>query len=206
MPGLAQMARGRTRQGERPIPVSLDGHHRTPGRCAGARKGRELISFSCNDYLSLAHHPDVKKAARKALKRYGTGAGASRLVTGSHPLYTELEGLLAELKGTERALVFGSGYLANLGVISALAGKGDLIVADQLCHASMRDGARLSGATVMRHAHLALDECRACSARPRPLRALLDPDRNGLQHGRRPRAGCRASRTGRSPRRLALDR
>lgn len=137
------------------------------GRARVRRQGSELVSFSCNDYLGLARHPEVIERAQEALKRYGAGAGASRLVTGSHPLYTELEGLLAELKGTERALVFGSGYLANLGVISALAGKDDLIVADQFCHASMHDGARLSGATLMRHPHLALDDCRAILAQHR---------------------------------------
>jgi 8-amino-7-oxononanoate synthase len=136
----------------------------TTERLGGARVvrgGRELVSFSCNDYLGLAHHPEVIAAAQDALNRYGAGAGASRLVTGSHPLYFELEQSLAALKGTERALVFGSGYLANLGVISALAGKDDLIVADQFCHASMHDGARLSGAAVMRHDHLSLDACEA---------------------------------------------
>src|SRR5437868_15535679 len=81
------------------------------------RGGKEFISFSCNDYLGLTQHPGVVAAAREALARYGAGAGASRLVTGSHPAYAELEQLLAELKGTPRALVFGSGYLANLGVI-----------------------------------------------------------------------------------------
>ena len=74
----------------------------------------------------------VIAAAREALERYGAGAGASRLVTGSHPLYAELERQLAEMKGTERALVFGSGYLANVGVIPALVGKNDLILADRL--------------------------------------------------------------------------
>ncbi len=93
------------------------------------------------------------------LKRYGTGAAASRLVTGSHPDYAELERLLAEMKGSERSLVFSSGYMANLGVIPALVGKDDLIVADRLCHASMWDGARLSGATVMRFEHNDLDRC-----------------------------------------------
>jgi 8-amino-7-oxononanoate synthase len=167
MPGLGQVAReelqgARERSQFRSIT--------TTERLGGGRVrrgGRELISFSCNDYLGLAHHPEVIAAAREALLRYGAGAGASRLVTGSHPAYAELERLLAELKRTDRALVFGSGYLANLGVISALAGKEDLIVADRLCHASMFDGARLAGATLMRHDHLALDECEALLARHR---------------------------------------
>ena len=132
-------------------------------RLGGARVrrgGNDYVSFSCNDYLGLTHHPEVIAAARAALERYGTGAAASRLVTGSHPLYAELERLLAELKGTERARVFGSGYLANLGVIPALAGKDDLILADRLCHACMYDGARLSGATLLRYDHNAPEHCR----------------------------------------------
>ncbi len=124
------------------------------------RGGKEFVSFSCNDYLGLTHHPRVIAAAREALERYGTGAAASRLVTGSHPVYAELERSLAELKGTEAALVFGSGYLANVGVIPALVGQDDLIVADRLCHACMWDGARLSGALVIRFEHNDLGACR----------------------------------------------
>ncbi len=123
------------------------------------RGGKEYISFSCNDYFGLAHDSRVIEAARLALERFGAGAGASRLVTGSHPLYAELEGLLAELKGTERALVFGSGYLANLGVIPALVRKGDLILADRLSHACTWDGARLSGAALLRFEHNKPDHC-----------------------------------------------
>jgi 8-amino-7-oxononanoate synthase len=124
------------------------------------RGGREYVSFSCNDYLGLAHHPRVIAAAQQAIARYGAGAGASRLVTGSHPPYTILERLLAEFKGTERALVFGSGYLANLGVLPALVGKNDLLLADRLSHACSWDGARLSGATVMRFEHNRVEHCR----------------------------------------------
>jgi 8-amino-7-oxononanoate synthase len=167
MPGLVEVARGEL---DRAKGRSQFRSIITTERVGGARVrrgGRELISFSCNDYLGLAHHPDVIKAAEAALKRYGASAGASRLVTGSHPLYTELEALLAELKGTERALVFGSGYLANLGVISALAGKDDVIVADWFCHASMNDGARLSGATWMRFAHQSLFNCKKILERHR---------------------------------------
>jgi len=167
MPSLVQVARDElARDASRSQLRSII----TTERLGGARVrrgGRELISFSCNDYLGLAHHPEVIEAARKALERHGAGAGASRLVTGSHPLYAELEGLLAELKGAERALVFGSGYLANLGVISALAGKGDLVVADRLCHASMLDGARLSGATVERYVHQSVEDCQMFLARHR---------------------------------------
>lgn len=132
-----------------------------PGGVRVRRGDKDSVSFSCNDYLGLTHHPAVIAAARAALERFGTGAAASRLVTGSHPLYAELERLLAELKGTEAALVFGSGYLANLGVIPALAGKPDLILADRLAHACLYDGARLSGAALFRYEHNDLEHCRA---------------------------------------------
>ena len=124
-----------------------------------SRGGKEYVSFSCNDYLGLTHHPKVIAAAREALEHYGAGAGASRLVTGSHPLYARLEQLIAEMKGSESALVFTSGYSANIGVIPALVGREDLILADQLCHACMWDGARLSGATVMRFEHNNVVHC-----------------------------------------------
>src|SRR5580692_9112990 len=117
------------------------------------RDGRRLLSFSCNDYLNLSQHPDVIAAAIEATTRYGVGAGASRLVTGNHPLYQELETRLARLKGTEAACVFGSGYLANIGIIPALVGDGDLILVDELSHACINAGAKLSGATVQRYRH-----------------------------------------------------
>jgi 8-amino-7-oxononanoate synthase len=159
MPSLRDYARDQLALVEQ---KSLSRHITETERLGGTRVcrgGREYVSFSCNDYLGLTHHPKVIAAAREALERYGTGAGASRLVTGSHPLYAELERLLAEMKGTERSLVFSSGYMANLGVIPALVGKEDLVVADRLCHACMWDGARLSGATVMRFDHNDLDRC-----------------------------------------------
>lgn len=112
-----------------------------------------MVSFAGNDYLGLRHHPDVIRAGVTALKQYGAGAGASRLVTGNHPLYAPLEMKLAEMKGTQRALVFGSGYLANLGVITALMNEGDLILADKFAHACILDGAQLSGATLKRFRH-----------------------------------------------------
>jgi 8-amino-7-oxononanoate synthase len=117
------------------------------------RDGRRLLSFSCNDYLNLSQHPQVIAAAIDATKRYGVGAGASRLVTGNHPLYAELETRLARLKGTEAACVFGSGYLANTGIIPALAGPDDLIVMDELSHACIHAGAKLSGAEIQRYRH-----------------------------------------------------
>ena len=124
------------------------------------RGGRALISFSSNDYLGLSHHPQVIAAAHAAVDKYGTGAGASRLVTGNLPLYDELETALAAMKGAEAACVFGSGYLANIGTIPALVGPGDMILADKFVHACMIDAARLSGATVMRFAHNNIDHAR----------------------------------------------
>jgi 8-amino-7-oxononanoate synthase len=116
-------------------------------------EGKRFRSFASNDYLNLSHHPEVIASGVQAAQEYGTGAGASRLVSGNHPLYSRLEGALAAWKGTEAALVFGSGYLANVGAISALAQEGDLIIGDKFCHACMIDGARLSGASFYRYSH-----------------------------------------------------
>ena len=117
------------------------------------RDGRRLISFSCNDYLNLSHHPAVRAAAAEAALNYGAGAAASRLVTGDHPLLGDLEKRLARLKGTDAACVFGSGYLANLGVIPTFVGAGDLILIDALAHACIWAGAKLSGARTLAFKH-----------------------------------------------------
>lgn len=117
------------------------------------RNGRDLVSFCCNDYLGLTHHPAVKAAARDAVEAYGAGAGASRLITGNHDLYAVLEAKLAALKGADAACVFGSGYMANSGILPALAGPGDLIVIDTLGHASMHMGARASRAEICTFDH-----------------------------------------------------
>jgi 8-amino-7-oxononanoate synthase len=132
------------------------------GRC-----GRQFISFSCNDYLGLSGHPALAEAAREATERFGIGAGASRLVTGNHPLYGELEARLAQLKGTAAACVFGSGYLANTGIIPALVGSDDLVAIDELAHACLFAGARLSGATVVPYPHNDLARLRALLAERR---------------------------------------
>ncbi|MBS0150575.1 MAG: 8-amino-7-oxononanoate synthase [Nitrospira sp.] len=121
--------------------------------------GRTVILLSSNDYLGLATHPEVVQAAVEATERYGTGSGASRLVSGTLPPHASLETALARFKGAEASLVFGAGYLVNVGVIPNLIGRGDLIIADRLCHASLIDGCRLSQADfrVFRHgdcAHL----------------------------------------------------
>lgn len=115
--------------------------------------GREVILLSSNDYLGLTTHPKVVQAALVATEQYGTGSGASRLVSGTLPPHARLETRLAMFKGTEAALLFGAGYLANLGVIPTLIGRGGLILADRLCHASVIDACRLSQADfrVFRH-------------------------------------------------------
>jgi len=142
------------------------------------RDGRRLLSFSCNDYLNLSHHPQIVAAAMDAIGRYGVGAGASRLVTGNHPLYDELEMRLARMKGTEAACVFGSGYLANTGIIPAVVGGDDLIVVDELAHACIHAGAKLSGAQIHLYRHCDLDHAETILARHRGgrKRALIATD------------------------------
>ena len=115
--------------------------------------GREVILLGSNNYLGLSVHPTVIEAAATALRIYGTGASASRLMSGNSHLYTELETKIARAKGTEAALVFSSGYLANIGTIPVLAGDKDLILSDALNHASIIDGCRLSPATKQIYRH-----------------------------------------------------
>jgi 8-amino-7-oxononanoate synthase len=123
------------------------------------RGGKDLISFCCNDYLNLSHHPDVIAAAVTATNMYGTGSGGSRLISGNALMYEYLESGLAAFKGTEAALVFGSGYLTNIGVIPCFAGPGDLIIADELNHSCLHAGARISGAEVHLYKHADADDC-----------------------------------------------
>ena len=139
------------------------------------RGGCRFLSFSCNDYLNLTSHPAVKAAAFAALSQYGAGAGASRLVTGNHPLYRELEERLAQIKGMEAACVFGSGYVANCGIIPALAGHEDLILIDTLSHACLWAGAKLSSAKIMIFDHNDVSHAKALLAqhRARHRHALL---------------------------------
>jgi 8-amino-7-oxononanoate synthase len=108
------------------------------------RNGRQLLSFSCNDYLNLTQHPAIKAAAIDAIEEFGAGSGASRLVTGNHPLYAQLESRLAQFKKTEAACVFGSGYLANSGIIPSVIGEHGLVLLDELSHACIYAGAQLS--------------------------------------------------------------
>lgn len=111
------------------------------------------LALSTNNYLGLTHSPAVQQAAMEAISQYGTGSGGARLTTGSHPLYKKLEQALAVFKGAEAAVVFNTGYMANAGTISALAGKGDVIFSDALNHASIIDGCRLSKAQTVIYRH-----------------------------------------------------
>jgi len=132
--------------------------------------GREVINFSSNNYLGIANHPALAKAAKQAIDRYGCGAGASRLISGNMALHEELENRLAKFKGTEAALVFNSGFQANTGILSALTGETDAILSDALNHASIIDGCRLSRAKTFVYAHC---------------------DLNGLETGLKQAAGAR---------------
>jgi len=119
-----------------------------------------FINFTTNDYLSLAKHPQVIKAGIKAAEKYGAGAGASRMAGGNYPLFAEFESKIAKHKGYPAACVFGSGYLANLGVITALVGEGDVVLADKLVHACIIDAVKLSGARLVRFKHNDVADCK----------------------------------------------
>lgn len=115
--------------------------------------GKPVISFCSNDYLGLANHPKVKQAFIDGIKKYGAGSGAAHLVNGHSKAHHALEEELAEFTGYPRALLFSTGYMANLGVAQALVGKGDTVLEDRLNHASLIDGGLLSGARLMRYTH-----------------------------------------------------
>ena len=132
-----------------PIPFDGDGP-------TGKVGDRVMISFASNDYLGLAAHPQVKLAAIAAIERFGTGAMASRLIVGTRSLHVELESHLAEWNLSERALVFSSGYSANLGVLTALGEQDVTLFSDELNHASIIDGCRLSKARTLIYRHLDL--------------------------------------------------
>lgn len=115
--------------------------------------GAEVLLLCSNNYLGLADHPRVRQAAAEAAERYGAGAGASRLISGDMELHRKLEGRLAEFEGSQAALLFGSGYLANTGTVVALAGEGEVVFSDELNHASVIDGCRLSRAATFVYRH-----------------------------------------------------
>ena len=139
------------------------GTHRQMRVMAGAQStrmsvdGREVLLFAGSNYLDLAHHPEVVEAAAAAAREFGCAAGGSRLINGNLEIHHALESELAEFLGTEAALVFSTGYMANVGVIPALARRGDLVISDALSHASIIDGCRLSHAEVRVFPHGDLD-------------------------------------------------
>jgi 8-amino-7-oxononanoate synthase len=122
------------------------------------RDGRSLINFASNDYLGLANDPRLKQAAITAIQAWGTGSTGSRLLSGHRSLHSQLETAIADWKQTEAALVFSSGYLANLGTITALVGQRDLILGDQYNHSSLKNGAKLSGAAYREYPHNNLEQ------------------------------------------------
>ena len=129
--------------------------------------GQRVLNFCSNNYLGLANHPRIVEAATKAIAEYGVGPAAVRTIAGTMDLHIHLEEHLAAFKGVEAAITFQSGFAANVGCIPALVGKGDVIFSDELNHASIIDGARLSRAQIVRYAHCdaqdlkrALDESR----------------------------------------------
>ena len=150
---LAQLEAAQLRRAR----VTVEQRART-GRSLTLEGGRELIDFSSNDYLGLAGHPALARAVAECAAHRGTGSAASHLITGHGAEHARLEEELAAFTHRERALLFSTGYMANLAVISALAGRGERVVLDRLCHASLIDGARLSGATLVRYAHAAAAE------------------------------------------------
>ena len=139
--------------------------------------GRQILLLASNDYLGMATHPEVVQSAIEATRRFGTGAGAARLISGSLPPHQELESVLAQFKGTEAALTFSSGYLANIGTIPALIGRDGLILADRLCHASLIDGCRLSAADFRIYRHNDTDHLQSLlSTRRKARRTLIVTD------------------------------
>ena len=158
----------------------LDARHQrrtlvTTARLSGPwleRGGRRYVSFSCNDYLNFSTDPRLKAAAIRAVEDHGTGAGASRLITGNHPLIEELESRLARLKGTEACCVFGSGYLANVGIIPTLVGADSLVLVDELAHNCINAGGQMAQGRMIRFAHNDLGE----------LEALLKAHRGDFAH------------------------
>jgi len=133
----------------RPLTERRDGHLVVEGGSVN----QSLRDFSSNDYLALSQHPDLIRASREALEGYGTGVGAARLMSGDLTIFHQLEREVADFKGCAAALLFGSGYMANVGMIPALVGRGDTVFTDRLDHASIYDGCRLAGARLLRFRH-----------------------------------------------------
>lgn len=125
-------------------------------------EGKKLLNLSSNNYLGIAGHPRLKAAAVQAVQQFGCGATASRLIVGNYEIYDQAEKDLASFKNTEAALIFNSGYTANIGIITALASRGDIIISDKINHASIIDGIRLSGADFLRYRHTDMADLERC--------------------------------------------
>ena len=139
-------------------------------------ESRELVSFASNDYLGLGSDPRVAAAARAGAQRLGVGAGASHLLYGHHRLHHEVEEMLADFVGFPRALLFSTGYMANLGTVTALCGRDDEVFADRLNHASLNDAMQLARARFHRYPHADLDALERALARSRARRKLIVTD------------------------------
>lgn len=153
----------------------------TPGASPSSSRiirhnGRDLINLAGNDYLALSCHPHLKQAGIDAINAYGTGAAASRLLGGHHPIHEQVEQRFAAFKGAQASLLLATGYTANLAVLTALAGPDDLICLDKLCHASLIDGARASGAEMRIYPHLNLDKLSRLLSRRAASRAFIVTD------------------------------
>ena len=136
-------------------------------------EGRDLLLFCGNDYLGLSRHPRVVRTAQKALKKYGVGAGSARLISGSLDAHEKLEQAIARFKNKESALVFATGFLANLSILTTFAGEGDVIIMDKLCHASIIDGARLSNAELRVFPHKNYKKCEEILRKSRSARRRI---------------------------------
>jgi 8-amino-7-oxononanoate synthase len=141
-----------------------------------APDGRPVVSFASNDYLGLTQHPAVVSAAHAALDRWGAGAGSARLIVGSRPVHADLEAELAEWKRTEQAVLFPTGFATNLGVLTTFGGPGVLVCSDELNHASIIDGCRVSRARVEVYRHRDLDHLQHLLATVAAERALVVTD------------------------------
>ena len=149
--------------------------------------GKSYLSFCSNDYLGLANHPQLIAALQQGAQQYGVGAGAAHLVSGHSATHHQLEHELAAFVGKPAALLFSTGYMANLGVVQALVGRGDTVFADKLNHASLNDAMLLSRATVKRYRHNDMAHLAQLLEQAQE-RAQTCHHRRGIQHGRRSRA------------------
>jgi len=160
--------------GHQPLRQQLSGAGQRPDpQGGGAGRGRRVINLCANNYLGLANDPTLKAAARDAISAYGVGSGAVRTIAGNMAIHDELERRLAVFKRTEAALLYQSGFTANAGTVSAILGKGDVVVSDALNHASIIDGCRLSGADRKIFPHKDVAAARRCLEEARGARRVL---------------------------------